>query len=218
MAKAVADPVTDSLTDDAFLADFMGRLAKAYVPGTPPRESGDHVLDLNRPKPPTELKSAAVLIAIIVHDNAPSVVLTRRTAHLSSHAGQIAFPGGRSDLVDATRHLTALREAEEEIGLDPTQVHIVGMMNPYMTGSGYNISPIIGLVKPPVSFAANPDEVSEIFEVPLSFLMQPGNYQKIKRNWNGVTHHTYAIPYQDHYIWGVTAGILRTLYENLYLL
>ncbi len=206
------------MSKDAFLGDFLGRLSHAYRPGLPKRESGDHMLDLQRPAPPTEMKTASVLIAIVLREEEPTVVFTRRTQHLSSHAGQIAFPGGRADPVDATQHLTALREAEEEIGIDPSQVHIIGAMDTYQTGSGYRVSPIIGLIKPPVTFKANPDEVSEIFEVPLSFLMEAGHYQKIQRDWKGVARHTYAIPYHDHYIWGVTAGILRTLYETLYSL
>lgn len=201
---------------EAGLGDFCDRFLMAFAPGTPMAETGDHMLDLNRPEPPTALKPAAVLIPILPRPNGATVLLTQRTTTLSSHAGQIAFPGGRADLADATVLSTALREAREEVGLVPDRVHVLGKMNPYKTGSGYDITPVLGLVRLPAEFIPSPDEVDEIFEVPLSFLMEGANYQRLEREWKGAKRQTYAIPYQTHYIWGVTAGILRTLFETLY--
>lgn len=201
---------------DANLADFCDRFLTAFAPGNPKSETGDHMLDLNRPEPPKVLKPAAVLVPILPRAAGATVLLTQRTATLSSHAGQIAFPGGRADLEDGTVLSTALREAREEVGLAPDQVRLLGKMNPYMTGSGYDITPVIGLVEPTAAFVPSPDEVDDIFEVPLSFLMEGSNYQRLEREWKGAKRQTYAIPYKTHYIWGVTAGILRTLYETLY--
>lgn len=201
---------------DTDLADFCARFLAAFSPGAPKVETGDHMLDMNRPAPPILLKPAAVLIPILSRTEGATILLTQRTATLSSHAGQIAFPGGRADLEDGTVLSTALREAQEEVGLAPSKVHLLGKMNPYMTGSGYHITPVIGLIKPPVELIPSPDEVDEIFEVPMTFLMQGANYQRLEREWKGEKRQTYAIPYKTHYIWGVTAGILRTLYETLY--
>lgn len=201
---------------DLHLADFCDRFLTIFAPGVTQTETGDHMLDLNRPEPPSALKPAAVLVPIFTWPGGATILLTQRTATLSSHAGQIAFPGGRADLEDGTILSTALREAWEEIGLAPDQVHLLGKMHPYKTGSGYDITPVIGLVKPPVELIASPDEVDEIFEVPLSFLMEHANYQRLERKWKGAKRQTYAIPYKTHYIWGVTAGILRTLFETLY--
>ncbi|MEP0519991.1 MAG: CoA pyrophosphatase [Hyphomicrobiales bacterium] len=201
---------------DPHLVDFCDRFLKVFAPGVTTIETGDHMLDLSRQEPPTDLKPAAVLIPVITRPVGATVLLTKRTATLSSHAGQIAFPGGRVDLEDGTILSTALREAREEVGLVPGQVHLLGKMHPYKTGSGYDITPVVGLVKTPVELIASPDEVDEIFEVPLSFLMESANYQRVEREWKGAKRQTYAIPYNAHYIWGVTAGILRTLYETLY--
>lgn len=210
----VAASVTDNV--DATLTDFCDRFLKAFAPGQPKAETGDHMLDLSRPEPPTQLKPAAVLIPILPQKSGATILLTKRTETLSSHAGQIAFPGGRADLEDGTVFSTALREAREEIGLISDRVHLLGKMNPYKTGSGYDITPVIGLVQMPVDLVASPDEVHEIFEVPLSFLMNAANFQKLEREWKGAIRQTYAIPYKTHYIWGVTAGILKTLHETLY--
>lgn len=201
---------------DPVLMQFRERFSAAFGPGKPREETGDHMLDLQRPPPGKNLKPAAVLIPLVQHDSGATVLLTQRTTTLSSHAGQIAFPGGRVDPTDAFSPLTALREAREEIGLMSNQVHLLGSMHPYATGSGYEITPVVGVLQPPLSLAANPDEVSAIFEVPLEFLMTGDNYQKLELDWKGSKRQTYAIPYKTHYIWGVTAGILKTLYESLY--
>ncbi|MFK8034841.1 MAG: CoA pyrophosphatase [Hyphomicrobiales bacterium] len=216
MVSPIGVKQTEVSSADADLADFCDRFLKAFAPGSPKQETGDHMLDLNRPEPPTNLKPAAVLIPILPHADGATVLLTKRTAKLSSHPGQIAFPGGRADMEDATVLSTALREAREEVGLASDQVQLLGKMNAYKAGSGYDITPVIGLIKPPVALVPSPDEVDEIFEVPLSFLMKSSNYQRLEREWKGAKRQTYAIPYETHYIWGVTAGILKTLYETLY--
>lgn len=201
---------------DTALISFRARFSAAFGPGKQRVETGDHMLDLQRPPPPKTLKPAAVLILVVQHNTGATVLLTQRTATLSAHAGQIAFPGGRVDATDAFSPLTALREAREEIGLLSDSVQLLGSMHPYATGSGYEITPVVGVVQPPLSLSANPDEVSDIFEVPLDFLMTGDNYQKLELDWKGTRRQTYAIPYKTHYIWGVTAGILKTLYESLY--
>ena len=162
------------------------------------------------------LKDAAVLIPIVDRGGEASVILTQRTHHLPSHAGQVAFPGGKVDDHDATAEAAALREAEEEIGLQSGYVEIFGQMRPYISSTGYRIFPILSVVKPGFELQANPGEVSDIFEVPLGFLMNPSNHQRKSAEWRGKMRGYYAMPYGDYYIWGVTAGILRNLYETVY--
>jgi 8-oxo-dGTP pyrophosphatase MutT (NUDIX family) len=160
-------------------------------------------------------RPAAVLIAVT--DSAdPTVILTRRTAHLTSHAGQIAFPGGKIDATDATPLAAALREAEEEIGLPEAFVEPLGYLDLYLTFSGFRILPTVARVSPGYALSLNRVEVAEAFEVPLAFLMTPENHHRRCRDWNGFIRHYYEIPYGDHYIWGVTAGILHNLYERIY--
>jgi 8-oxo-dGTP pyrophosphatase MutT (NUDIX family) len=160
-------------------------------------------------------RPAAVLVPV-VDGETPSVILTLRTADLPSHAGQIAFPGGKIDPHDETPLGAALREAEEEIGLAPALVEPLGYLDLYLTFSGFRILPTVARVAPGYALTLNKSEVSEVFEVPLAFLMGPENHQRHSRDWKGITRHYYAMPYEDRYIWGVTAGILRNLYERLY--
>jgi 8-oxo-dGTP pyrophosphatase MutT (NUDIX family) len=160
-------------------------------------------------------KPAAVLVPVVDRDP-PSVILTVRTADLASHAGQIAFPGGRIEPLDASPLEAALREAEEEIGLDPALVEPLGYLDLYLTFSGYRILPTVARVEPGYVLALNRAEVAEAFEVPLAFLMAPENHFRHSRDWNGIVRHYYAMPFADRYVWGVTAGILRNLYERLY--
>ena len=160
-------------------------------------------------------RPAAVLIPVVDRPM-PSVILTVRTADLASHAGQIAFPGGKIDPHDESPLGAALREAEEEIGLAPALVEPLGYLDLYLTFSGFRILPTVARVAPGYALTLNQSEVSEAFEVPLAFLMGPENHQRHSRDWKGITRHYYAIPYQDRYIWGVTAGILRNLYEHIY--
>jgi 8-oxo-dGTP pyrophosphatase MutT (NUDIX family) len=162
------------------------------------------------------LKDAAVLIGLVDGAEGTRVILTQRTEHLSSHAGQVAFPGGKIDAEDGTAITTALREAEEEIGLDRAHVHPLGCLPPYASGSGYRIVPVIGLVRPGLTYVPNPHEVADVFEVPLAFLMSGANHRVGSRVWNGRTGYFYEMPYGERYIWGVTAGIIRQIWERTY--
>jgi len=159
-------------------------------------------------------KPAAVLVPIVDRDE-PTVILTIRTQELANHAGQVAFPGGKIDPEDESPVAAALREAKEEIGLPPVLVEPIGYLDLYLTFTGFRILPTVARVKPDFTLALNPREVTESFEVPLSFLMTPENHQRKSREWKGVTRDFYAMPFEDRYIWGVTAGILRNLYERI---
>ena len=140
----------------------------------------------------------------------------RSSGGLRAHAGQIAFPGGRIDPEDAGPEAAALREAEEEIGLAPGFVETLCLGPDYLTGSGYHVAPVIAIVRPGFELRLNPAEVADAFEVPLSFLMDPANPHKGSRIWEGATRYFFEMPYGDRHIWGITAGILRVLYERLY--
>lgn len=161
------------------------------------------------------IRPAAVLIAVVEHDE-PTVLLTQRAAHLNDHAGQIAFPGGKIDRDDASPRDAALREAEEEVGLDRSLVEPIGYLPVYGTAFGYRILPTLARVKPGFALTINASEVENAFEVPLSFLMNPGNHQIHSRDFRGLARSYYAMPFEQHYIWGATAGILRVLYETIY--
>ena len=160
------------------------------------------------------VRPAAVLVAVVDRE-VPVVILTQRTADLASHAGQIAFPGGKIEPGDTSPAGAALREAEEEIGLAQNLIEPIGYLDLYLTFSGFRILPTLARIAPGYALTLNRSEVGEAFEVPLEFLMQPDNYQRRSRDWNGITRHYYAIPFEDRYIWGVTAGILRNLYERV---
>jgi 8-oxo-dGTP pyrophosphatase MutT (NUDIX family) len=163
----------------------------------------------------TATKPAAVLVPVVARAE-PMVLLTQRTSELSSHAGQIAFPGGRIDATDGSPLAAALREADEEIGLHAKFVDPIGYLDLYLTFSGFRILPLLARIDPDYRIEINPAEVTEAFEVPLEFLMHPGNHQRLKRDWKGIERQYYAMPFNDRYIWGVTAGILRNLYERIY--
>ena len=159
--------------------------------------------------PPSEpITPAAVLVAVIERAGALSVLLTRRAEQLARHAGQISFPGGRADPDDGTPQRTALREAEEEIGLPAKQVEIVGRLDDYLVGTGYRITPVVGFVAAPPVFEADTREVAEVFEVPLSFVMEAANYRRDKMTIGGVERRFYVLPYEAYHIWGATAAIL----------
>ena len=146
-----------------------------------------------------------------------SVLLTLRTTHLRDHSGQIAFPGGKIDPDDASPADAALREAWEEVGLEPARVTPLGYLAPYLTGTGFLIVPTVALVREPFQLTLNDREVAEAFEVPLGFLMEAGNHQRGRRELDGTVRHFYAMPYRERFIWGITAGLIRDLYERLYL-
>ncbi|MCX2725841.1 CoA pyrophosphatase [Roseibium salinum] len=182
------------------------------------RETGDHTLNPELGPyarwngPP---RDAAVLIGIVQRDGGPNLILTQRTGHLTSHAGQVALPGGKIDPTDSGPAEAALREAEEEIGLARERVELLGNLPTYLTGSGYRVVPIVGAVREATPYRPNPDEVEAVFEVPLDFLMNPANHQKLSREWQGHRRYFYAMPFGERYIWGVTAGIIRSFYETV---
>ncbi len=162
------------------------------------------------------LRDAAVLIAIVQNGSTPSVLLTKRSANLRKHTGQIAFPGGAIDVGDASAVHAALREAEEEIGLPRNVPQVIGQLPDYISGSGFRIKPIVALVPPGHNLKINTDEVEEAFEVPLTFLMNPQNHIRTSLEWQGAERFYYEIPYERHRIWGVTAGIIRAFYERVF--
>ena len=160
-------------------------------------------------------KPAAVLVPVVDRSE-PTVLLTLRTAELASHAGQVAFPGGKIDPGDESPVAAALREAKEEVGLAPALIEPLGYLDLYLTFSGFRILPTVARVEPDFSLVLNPWEVKEAFEVPLDFLMDPKNHQRGSREWRGIVREYYAMPFNDRHIWGITAGILRNLYERIY--
>jgi 8-oxo-dGTP pyrophosphatase MutT (NUDIX family) len=162
------------------------------------------------------VRPAAVLIPVVARAE-PTVLLTLRSAHLTDHAGQIAFPGGKIDATDKTPLDAALREAEEEIGLQRAFVEPVGYLDLYGTTFGYRILPTVARVRPGFDLHINPGEVDDAFEVPLAFLMDPTNHQLHSREFRGAMRSYYAMPFAERYIWGATAGILRRLYERIVL-
>ncbi len=160
-----------------------------------------------------QLTPAAVLVPLVHYEDGFTVLLTQRTAELSAHAGQISFPGGRLEDDDENAIAGALREAEEETGLPPAQVEILGRLDPYVTITGFEVTPIVGAVTPPLDLQPDPVEVADIFEVPLDFFLNPANHQRVSREANGQKRAFYAMPFGDRYIWGATAGMLVNLYE-----
>ena len=161
------------------------------------------------------IRPAAVLIPVVEHSQ-PTVLLTKRSAHLNEHAGQISFPGGKIDAADASPLETALREAEEEIGLDRKFIDPIGYLDVYGTSFGFRILPTVARVKPGFNLQINASEVDDAFEVPLAFLMNPANHQRHAKEFRGMERTYYAMPYEERYIWGATAGILRVLYERIF--
>lgn len=160
-------------------------------------------------------RPAAVLIGLIERPQGVTVLLTERATHLRSHSGQVAFPGGKIDPGEDALE-AALREAEEEIGLARKHIEPFAALDPYLSGSGFRITPIVAQIHPPFDLEINHEEVAETFEAPFAFVMDPANHQRQSREWRGATRHFYAMPWESHYIWGVTAGILRNMYERLY--
>ena len=205
-------------------AEFERRAAEGLhrappEPGAPRADlRGDHALDDSglQPGSGTPPRIAAVLVPVIAHPEGPAVLLTERAATLRQHSGQIAFPGGKMDPGDPSPLATALREAEEEIGLDPARVRPLGWLDAYLSGTNFLILPVVGLVRPGFALALNPQEVESAFEVPLAFLMDARNHELHSRDWQGRVRTYYAIPFGPRYIWGVTAGILHNMHERLY--
>src|SRR5664279_810321 len=210
-----------TLSAAEFYARALSRLTLDVPPGltdpsiTPKR--GDHDLEpvMTKMMEVRPIRPAAVLVPVVDHAE-PTVLLTQRSAHLPDHAGQVSFPGGKIDKSDAHPLDSALREAEEEIGLDRGHVEPLGYLDLYMTTLGYRIVPVLARVTPGFALTLNTSEVDATFEVPLAFLMDQNNVQRHSRDWQGMTRHYYAITFGERYIWGVTAGILRNLHERIY--
>ena len=163
-----------------------------------------------------ERQQAAVLVPVIHREPEATLLFTERTGGLRAHAGQIAFPGGRIDPGDAGPAEAAVREAGEEIGLDPKFIETLGRGPDYLTGSGYHVALVVAVVRAGFSLTLNPAEVADAFEVPLSFLMDPKNHRTGSRIWNGASRTFFEMPFENRHIWGITAGIVRVLYERLY--
>lgn len=213
-----ADPLT---LGDAFFARAREKLDMAVPPAltdpSQPATRGDIDLDpeLWAKADAIPARPAAVLIGVVDRPE-PGVILTQRTTSLPNHAGQIAFPGGKIEPEDETPLAAALREAEEEIGLDRRLVDPIGYLDLYCTFSGFRILPVVSRVRPGYALTLNAGEVEDAFEVPLAFLMDAQNHALHSRDWKGLKRRFYVMPYQERYIWGVTAGILRNLYERVY--
>ena len=161
------------------------------------------------------LRPAAVLLLVVNHPAQPAVVFTQRTAHLSDHAGQISFPGGRRDAADPTPERTALREAEEEVGIDARRVEVLGRLPEYRTSTGFIVTPVVGWAEPPLEYRPQAREVDEVFEVPLAFLLDAGNHRYESAFYRGRLRRYWAMPYGERYIWGATAGMLVTFQRVL---
>lgn len=180
-----------------------------------PVRRGDHDLDNAAYRFQGRFAPAAVLVPLVRRKEGLTVLLTQRTDHLPKHAGQVSFPGGKSEPHDASAVETALRETEEEVGLDRRLVEVVGQLDVYETRSGFEVTPVVGLVDPGFSLKPDPYEVADVFEVPLSFILDPANHRRDSRELEGLTRVFYVLPYPNRYIWGATAGILVNLYEVL---
>lgn len=209
-----------------YTADELRRLAKCALRQEVPASAFDFSLpsgrsdfDLNpdyREDLSVPPRAAAVLIAITNHENGARVLLTRRPESMTSHPGQVAFPGGKVEKSDNSIVAAALREAHEEVGLDPSLVDIIGYLDTYQTGSGFRITPVVGLMPSTYQLELDRREVEEAFEVPLEFLMTVENHQKHSRIWQGKNRAYYAMPYGDRFIWGATAGMLKNFYDRIY--
>jgi 8-oxo-dGTP pyrophosphatase MutT (NUDIX family) len=227
MCRAMDIPL-DSSTDAFTEAGFRARAREGLLPAPSPaifdprtgRALGPSDWDLN-PEFKDDLavmappRPAAVLVPIVLRDPL-TVLLTQRSHDMPSHPGQISFPGGKMEAFDATPVACALRETREEIGVTPEFVETLGFLDSYRTGTGFQISPVVGFVRPGFAIALDPREVLEVFEVPLAFLMQTANHQKHTRDWRGRPRSYYAMPYEGRFIWGATAGMLKNLQQRLF--
>ncbi|MEM7300791.1 MAG: CoA pyrophosphatase [Pseudomonadota bacterium] len=218
--------MTDELlaTQRAFSADdFRSRFqnASASVPLHQSADAGDHRLNSDFQIPDEDtLKKAAVLMGVIDRPEGATVLMTRRADHLATHRSQVAFPGGKIDLEDPSPEATALRETWEEVGIGEANIEVLGRSADYISGSGFRIKPVLAIVRPEFELVINEDEVAEAFEVPLAHVMNRESYTTDSRVWGGKARHFYRIPYDPlpshNMIWGVTAGIMRSVLDRLY--
>jgi 8-oxo-dGTP pyrophosphatase MutT (NUDIX family) len=159
--------------------------------------------------------AAAVLVPIVDRPSGLSVIFTQRTSHLKAHSGQVSFPGGRAEPSDPTPEFTALREANEEIGLQMERVEVLARLPEYLTRTGFRVTPVVGLITPPFDLVPDPREVEEVFEVPLAYLLDSSNHKRETRELQGRTVSYYVVRYESRTIWGATAGMLMSLYRHL---
>ena len=194
------------------LEDFRHAFIRAQELMAVDNHLGDH--DLNPGMElPERRRPASVLIPVIDRPDGPTILLTQRSADLSHHAGQVSFPGGRAEKTDVNTVDTALRETQEEIGLQRRHVDVIGRIGTYITRTGFVVTPIVGLVRPPFEIAPDPVEVADVFEVPVSFILDRRNHERHSREWQNKIRHFYVLPHPKHYIWGATAGMLVNLAE-----
>ncbi len=192
---------------------FIRTQIEAYQPDTA-ETRGDHNLNPGM-DPVRPLTPAAVLVPLVLRDAEITALFTQRTQHLEKHAGQISFPGGHVDATDENAEATALRETEEEVGLSRQHIEIVGRLDSYVIRTGFLVTPVVGFVRPPFEIVPDSYEVEEVFEVPLSFLMNPDNHERHSRKLKGQQRDFYAMPYEGRFIWGATAGMIVNLYNIL---
>jgi len=211
---------SQALDESPFAPDIFFPRAMARLDPAPLRSDvellGDHHLNPHLSIDGIRFREAAVLIPVVARQPGAGVLLTLRTPHLVDHAGQIAFPGGKLEPQDGTPAAAALREAGEEIGLAADMVEPLGYLDAYLTRTGYRITPVLGRVDPAYQLTINPNEVVEAFEVPLAFLMCPDNHRQGSRVVTGILRHFYDMAFEDRRIWGITAGIIRALYQRIY--
>ncbi len=198
------------MSDRRFTTDWLRERFANPAPCEPQTFGDGHLL-----KPGEVLRPASVLVPVVDREGGLTVLFTRRTAHLHDHAGQISFPGGRAEPEDLSPHHTALRETEEEIGLGSNHVEIIGSINRYTTVTGYDVTPVVAIVKPPFELRLDAFEVAEAFEVPLAFLLDGRNHQRTTVVHQGRRRQYFAMPYDRYYIWGATAGMLMNLHRFL---
>lgn len=202
----------------AFDADFLARLSRLdpldALQQAPLRSDFD--LSPGFRPAPAPMRDAAVLVPIVRRPGGLTVLLTQRSPDMPTHAGQISFPGGRVQGEDAGPVATALRETLEETGIDDRFITPLGGFMAYQTVTNYRIIPIVALLEPGFTLMPDPREVADVFEAPVAFLMDPSNHQLHTRTWQGMERGYYVMPYQDRYIWGATAGMLKALYDHLY--
>ncbi|MDO8304573.1 CoA pyrophosphatase [Herminiimonas sp.] len=200
----------DAITPERLMADAL-RARFLNPPDWVPEITVERLVrPLSRP-----LMDAAVLLPIILRDDGPTLLFTQRTAHLNAHAGQISFPGGRMETHDASPVDAALRETEEEVGLARRHIDVIGTLPEYHTGTGFRVTPVVGIVQPPFDMQADPYEVAEIFEVPLAFLMNGMHHQRRTAEFVTGNRTFYVMPYERFFIWGATAGMLRNFFHFL---